>query len=260
MKNLMLAVAAATIVTAAATVPAGISGGARQDSHESMALVLVGPVEAVNVSQGLAIVLGQKVITQSAAELSVGEAISVIGRLSPDGSILAMSVQKAGVYVPGATQILLTGTVQKVDSTIGRAVVGGLSVDLTGLMSTGSVPIVQGSTVQIAGTQPVNRGLVLVTGISGGALTQGISGGALTQGISGGALTQGISGGALTQGISGGAKLQGISGGAKVAGISGGALTQGISGGAKLQGISGGAKLQGISGGALTQGISGGAL
>jgi hypothetical protein len=257
MKRLMLPLAVATVISAASVAPAGTGSIARQSASEATALVLVGPVEAVNAATSVAIVLGQKVLAPSASDLVVGDTVFVVGELNPDGSIFAEGIQDAGLYVPGATQVLLTGVVQKVDSAVGRVTVGGVSIDLTTIGTNQSLTLSKGSTVQIAGTQPVNGGLVLANGISGGALTQGsgISGGALTQGggISGGALTQGsgISGGALTQGggISGGALTQG-------GGISGGALTQGtgISGGALTQG-------SGISGGALTQGggISGGA-
>src|SRR6185437_12213801 len=100
-----------------------------------------------------------------------------------------------------------------VDNAVGRVTVGGVSVDVTPLLATQSVSLTKGSTIQVAGTQPLNGGLVLANGISGGALTDGggISGGAITSGggISGGAHTSGggISGGAITSGggISGGA-------------------------------------------------------
>jgi len=194
MKRLALSVAAATIVGAAATAAAG-NGNARQDASEAPALVLVGPVEAVNPAKGFAIVLGQKISTSAAADLIVGDTVFVVGDLKSDGSILVKGIQDAGVYVPGATNVLLTGVVQKVDSAVGRVSVSGLSIDLTSIDVSQSLALSKGSTVQIAGTQPVNGGLVLANGISGGAITDGggISGGAVTQGggISGGAVTMG---------------------------------------------------------------------
>ena len=222
MKRLVLSVAVATIVGAAATAAAG-NGNARQSASEAPALLLVGPVEAVNAAKGFAVVLGQKITTAAAGDLIVGDTVFVIGALKSDGSILVQGVQDAGVYVPGATNVLLTGVVQRVDSAVGRVTISGVSVDLTSISAGQSLS--NGSTVQIAGTQPVNGGLVLANGISGGAITDGggISGGAVTMGggISGGAKTQGggISGGAVTMGggISGGAVTMGggISGGAR---------------------------------------------
>jgi hypothetical protein len=234
MKHVVLTVAVATIVSAAGTSSAGITGGAHQSAKEAPSLVLVGPVEAVSASRGLIVVLGQIVVTAEASQLTVGESVSVIGNVKPNGSVEATAVQKAGLYVAGATQVLLTGVVQKVDNSVGHAVINGVPVDLTPLMSNGAVSLTAGSTVEIEGTQPANGGVVLVSGITGGALTQGITGGAVaTQGITGGALTSGITGGALTQGITGGAvATQGITGGANTSGITGGALTSGITGGA----------------------------
>ena len=272
MKSSLVAVAVAAMVAAAGTASAGISGGAvaLMSAKQSDALVLVGPVEAVYAGKGFAIVLGQKVEFSNAGQLSVGETVSVIGHVNADGSVSAKSVQKGSLYVAGATPVLLTGVVQKVNASVGTAVVSGLTVDLTALMANGAVSVAKGSTVTLSGIQPLNGGLVVVSGISGGAVsTSGISGGAVsTSGISGGAVAMsGISGGAVaTSGISGGAvKTSGISGGAvATSGISGGAVkTSGISGGAvATSGISGGAvKTSGISGGAVaTSGISGGAV
>ena len=262
MKHVVLTVAVATIVSAAGTSSAGITGGARQSVSGAPSLVLVGPVEAVNASRGLVVVLGQSILTSEASQLSVGDTVSVIGNVKANGNVEAKAVQKAGLYVAGATQVLLTGVVQKADNSVGRAVVNGVSVDLTPLMASGAVSLNAGDTVEIEGTQPANGGVVLVSGITGGALTQGITGGALTSGITGGALTSGITGGALTSGITGGALTQGITGGAiATQGITGGAKTSGITGGALTSGITGGALTSGITGGAVTtQGITGGAL
>jgi hypothetical protein len=227
----------------------GISGGAAPRSSSSQLLV-VGPVEALLPRENAIVVLGQKIRISAGSSIGAGELVAVYGTIE-NARLAVSSIERSGAYVPGATEVLLTGVVQKLHVSVGRAVVSGVSVDLTSLVSPDGSQVVPavGSIVQIAGIQPVRGGLMLVDGISGGA-AEGISGGA-SKGISGGA-SQGISGGAA-QGISGGA-AEGISGGASK-GISGGA-SKGISGGAS-QGISGGAA-QGISGGAA-QGISGGA-
>jgi len=241
MKGNFLLSVLASIAFVATSAVAGISGGASQTAKNDQ-LLLVGPVEAIKERESIVVVLGQKLPLRSVGRVEVGETVAVFGAVRADGTITVARVQHEGLYVPGATSVLLTGTVQKINSLTGRAIVGGVSVDTTALTSIDQTrTIAVGTVVQVAGTQPAFGGLILVQGISGGAV-QGISGGAV-QGISGGAV-QGISGGAV-QGISGGA-VQGISGGA-VQGISGGAV-QGISGGA-VQGISGGA-VQGISGGA----------
>jgi Domain of unknown function (DUF5666) len=183
-------------------------------------LLVVGPVESVNSAHTMAVVLGQKVLINAHDSVTVGSTVAVYGAELGDGSLNATKVVEEGAYVAGATPVFVSGTVQKVQPSIGRAVVSGISVDLTPLMSQGSVTPAVGSKVEISGTQPVNNGLLVADGISGsGMATAGISG-------SGKALA-GISGsGMATAGISGSGKaLAGISGsGMATAGISGSGL------------------------------------
>ena len=254
------AVGSAIAATAVSTSSAGISGSGAE-------LLVVGPVESIDLVQRSATVLGQRIFTRQPDQLSVGDTVAVFGKAAANGAIVAMTIEPRGLYVPGATPIFLSGVVQKAEPTIGRVVLNGVRVDLTPAMSHGTLAPTLGTKLSVAGIQPVSHGTVLVNGISGsGAGTSGISGsGAGTSGISGsGAGTSGISGsGARTSGISGsGAGTSGISGsGARTNGISGsGAGTSGISGsGAGTSGISGsGARTLGISGsGAGTSGISG---
>src|SRR6185436_7335494 len=208
-------VAAIAIAASDATI-AGISGGAFAASTNAP-LLLLGPVEAVKQRESVVVVRGQKLPLRTVGQVEVGPTVAVFGSVRSDGSFDISGVQRQGLYVPGATSIVLTGVVQKILPALGRATVGSVNVDLVSLVPLEqSQGITVGSLVQVAGIQPVAGGLILVQGISGGA-TSGISGGA-TSGISGGA-TSGISGGA-TSGISGGA-TSGISGGA-TSGISGG--------------------------------------
>ena len=237
----------------------GIALAAQASDEPS--LLVIGPVEAVIPKERAAIVLGQKVLLNSQDNLTVGETAMVFGKFGANGVVLAADVRHQGQYVAGATTVLLTGVVQKSDAFVGRAQVGGLTVDLTPAMAFGGVSAAVGTTLQVVGTQPASGGLVLANGISGSGLTtNGISGSGLaTNGISGSghATTQGISGsGLVTNGISGSGRAvtQGISGsGVATNGISGSghASTQGISGsGLATNGISG-------SGRAVTLGISG---
>ncbi len=269
MKNSISAVVAAIIATAAAFPgQAGISGsgGAIEGiSGSGVELLVVGPVEAIDIASSTAIVLGQRVTT--AQQLNVGDTVAVFGKTRTDGTISAAAIQARGPYVAGATPIFLAGIVQKAQPNIGRVEVSGITVDLTSAMAHGVLSPAVGSKLAISGTQPVNHGLVVVDGISGsGAAVSGISGsGGSLGGISGsGGRVNGISGsGAAVSGISGsGGSLGGISGsGGRVNGISGsGAAVSGISGsGGSLGGISGsGGRVNGISGsGAAVSGISG---
>src|SRR6266513_171899 len=262
MKTFGHAVVVVLFATAAASTGfAGISGsGATVHgiSGSGAQLLVVGPVEATSVADATATILGQRVRTVMAGQLTVGNTVAVFGTMGVDGSITASAIQSRGLYVPGATSIFLFGTIQRADPSLGRVVINGVTVDLTPLMSYGMLSPAVGSKVAVSGTQPVSGGRLLVNGISGsGATVNGISGsGATVNGISGsGTSVNGISGsGTSVNGISG-------SGAATVNGISGsGATVNGISGsGATVNGISGsGATVNGISGsGATVNGISG---
>ena len=213
MKGRLLLSMVAVIAFTTSNAVAGISGGAK--SAGASQLILTGPVEAIKEREGIVVVLGQKLPLRALGRVEIGQTVSVFGTANSDGSLVISQVQAGSSYVPGATAVVLTAIVQKINAALGRATVGGLNVDITSLnVIDPTQALAVGTVVQVSGTQPSSGGLILAQGISGGASTQGISGGANLQGISGGANLQGISGGAKTQGISGGASTQGISGGA----------------------------------------------
>ena len=202
---------AASLCAAAATAAAGISGGGAAASGISgggspavavlpgdIQLLVLGPIESIDVDTKTVIVLGQRVAAPNLNGLAVGDTAAIFGRLRNDGAILVSVIQDRGAYVAGANSILLTGVVQKADSVNGSAVVGGVSIDLTPTMAQGSFSPTAGSKLQVAGIQPLSRGVVIANGISGGgAAANGISGGGYrASGISGGgAAANGISGG-----------------------------------------------------------------
>jgi len=235
---------------ASAAASAGVTGVDRGPE-----LLVIGPVETVDLANRSATILGQHVHTT--AVLAVGDSVAVFGLANRDGSIEAVSVQPRGLYIPGASAIFINGVVQQAQSALGRVVLNGLTVDLTAAMSHGTVAPALGSKLAIYGTQPVSRGLVLVNGIAGtGADVNGIAGtGSGVSGIAGtGSSVSGIAGtGASVSGIAGtGARVSGIAGtGAGVSGIAGtGSSVSGIAGtGARVSGIAGtGSNVSGIAG------------
>ncbi len=194
MKALLQGFAVLALTIFAASVSAATS------EQQQTLLLLVGPVEAVHAKEGFSVVLGQKI---PAVQLAIGDTVAVFGTTRIDGSLSVTAVQTKGIYVPGATEIFLTGIVQQVDTQLGRAVVSGIPIDLTPTLSNGTLDLFVGDAVQIAGIQPAGRGgLVIAAGINGGGQPQAISGGGLN-GINGGGQPQGISGTGLN-GINGG--------------------------------------------------------
>ena len=153
-------------------------------------LLVIGPIESVNAADSTATILGQRVHTPAIDAIAVGNTVAVFGTARADGTIEASAIQSRGIYVPGATSIFVSGTVQRAEPALGRVVVSGVTVDLTSAMSYGMFSPAVGSKLAISGTQPVSRGLVLVSG------TRGIAGtGSSVNGIAGtGATVNGIAG------------------------------------------------------------------
>src|SRR5205823_6028671 len=253
---------AVAILLGTAAASTGLAGVGASDGE----LLVIGPVESVNAADSTATILGQRVHTPAIDAIAVGNTVAVFGTARADGTIEASAIQSRGIYVPGATSIFVSGTVQRAEPAIGRVVVSGVTVDLTSAMSHGMFSPAVGSKLAISGTQPVSRGLVLVSGTGASASVQGIAGtGTSVGGIAGtGASVGGIAGtGTSVNGIAGtGTSVGGIAGtGARVNGIAGtGASVGGIAGtGASVGGIAGtGTSVGGIAGtGTSVGGIAG---
>jgi hypothetical protein len=150
-------------------------------------LLVIGPVESVDVSTHSATVLGQRVTLTNVASLDVHNALAVFGFWRADGTIQATVVRDEGPYVAGATTVFLSGAVQRAEPSIGHAVVSGIRVDLTPAMASGAVAPAVGSKLAVRGIQAISRGVVTIDGIVGsGATANGIVGsGATANGIVG---------------------------------------------------------------------------
>src|SRR5882724_3252415 len=173
-----LAVAGA--LSAVSAYAAGINGGgtAAVVGTDSPALTVVGPVETYDAQHHVARILGQTVLIEQTLDLVVGNNVAVIGTTSPSGVIVATSVKDQGLYVAGASAIFLSGHVQKINSSVGTATVGGVTVDLTPLMANHVVAPAVGTKIQVGGTQPALGGVVIANGINGGGMSAaGINGG-----------------------------------------------------------------------------------
>ncbi len=200
-------------------------------------LLVVGPVESIDLTNRTATVLGQRVAVENVDVLTVGNTVALYGSVRPNGTVELSGIRDQGIYTPGATAVFISGTVQRSEPAIGHVVLNGVNVDLTAAMSSGRIVPAVGAKMSIRGTQPVHGGVVLVDGIVGsGAAANGIVGsGAAANGIVGsGAAANGIVGSGLRpNGIVGsGSAANGIVGsGAAANGIVGsGAAANGIVG------------------------------
>ena len=198
-----------------------------EEARSGPELLVIGPVESIDVSTRSATVLGQRVTLNNVESLNVHNALAVFGFWRADGTIQATAVRDEGPYVAGATTVFLSGAVQRAEPSIGHAVVNGIKVDLTPAMAFGPVVPAVGSKLAVRGIQAVSRGVVTIDGIVGsGATANGIVGsGATANGIVGsGYRANGIVGsGATANGIVGsGYRANGIVGsGATANGIVG---------------------------------------
>src|SRR5438874_2930688 len=231
---------AVAILLGTAAASTGLAGVGASDGE----LLVIGPVESVNAADSTATILGQRVHTPAIDAIAVGNTVAVFGTARADGTIEASAIQSRGIYVPGATSIFVSGTVQRAEPALGRVVVRRVTVDLASAMSYGMLSPAVGSKLAISGTQPVSRGLVLVSGTR--ASVGGIAGtGSSVNGIAGtGSSVGGIAGtGSSVGGIAGtGSSVNGIAGtGSSAGGIAGtGSSVGGIAGtGATVNGIAG---------------------
>src|ERR1700753_3872337 len=131
MKIGLSVVVAVTFALAAVAADAQTSaaGSAAKVAVEEPTLKVIGPVELFDAKHSVARVLGQTVVLHRSQQLTVGDVVSVTGTTAADGKITATVVADQGLYVAGASTIFLSGQVQKVDSTLGTAMVSGVAVD-----------------------------------------------------------------------------------------------------------------------------------
>ena len=116
------------------------------ESAIARGLIVHGPIDNVNVANGIVSVAGQPFaahlrvdgLRQLNDRLLSGEAIlaSVFGSITADGQLSPRSmVLSHETYVPGTTSVVVVGKVRMVDSRVGRFTLGNLVVDHASALS-----------------------------------------------------------------------------------------------------------------------------
>ena len=145
----------------------GIHGSSTVGIHGSSTLILAGPVDSIDPINGVFVAVGQTVMASQGmlAGMNVGDFVSVNGSVVSAGWLYAdtMSVS-TGTYVPGASEVFVTGIPSSIDMAIGQAQLGDLTIDYTAALSGGAVP--SGLSLSFRGIQPVSRGLLVSDAIS----------------------------------------------------------------------------------------------
>jgi hypothetical protein len=130
---------------------------------DSSSILLAGPVESLNAAEGVFGSLGQTISMPvgQLSGLSLGDYVMVRGRISGAGAINADTVIKTRHrYIPGDSEVLITGIPTSVDFGRGTALVGGLKVDYTSSLGGSNFGGI-GAAITVIGTQPALGGLMI---------------------------------------------------------------------------------------------------
>ena len=140
-----------------------IDSSSGQAIDSSSAMVLAGPVESIDYRRGEFVSLGQAVVLSGSGidRLQIGDLVTVSGSVAGPGRINADVVALTNTpYVPGDTEIYVTGIPTSVDSTLGTATIGKLTFDYTPSLSGNNFEGI-GAAITVIGTQPALGGIVL---------------------------------------------------------------------------------------------------
>ncbi len=97
---------------------------------------------------------------QALAAMRVGDLVSVQGSVVGPGWLYADDVSVSdSLYVPGATEVFVTGMLSSVDRVAGTARIGGLTIDYTPSLGNGAAP--SALMWSFAGTRPVADGMMI---------------------------------------------------------------------------------------------------
>ena len=158
---------------------------ARAEVAAAEDLYVTGPIEKINAVESKITVLGQEVALSRAhfSRVLVARAraagsqlqVVVYGRGTQRGIAAAGLLVQDEPYVAGASEVALRGYVSRVVPNIGRIWIGGLAVDLNAVIQGASV----GDLIEVAGTQPSTRGILLASAFRGqtaGSIGSGTAG------------------------------------------------------------------------------------
>jgi hypothetical protein len=130
---------------------------------DSSSLLLAGPISTVNLYDGYFSSMGQNIYSSSQLLLTLrpGDYVMVGGQISGAGTIEANAVVRLGMqYIPGSTEVFVTGIPSSVDASLGLATIGGLEVDYTQSMANSDFKGI-GAAVTVIGTQPALGGKMI---------------------------------------------------------------------------------------------------
>jgi hypothetical protein len=198
---------------------------------EKADLVLTGPVESVDATDGSVSVFGHRIAVRDAASYVPGTLVSVYGKLRPSGGIAPIATRVLALSSSGADPLLIKGVVTRVSTSTGHLDVGSTDVDYTPLLADSefSIPAV-GDVVEIDGTQPSSRGVFIATRVSPIDSTA-----ASVASVTGSGKALGVTGSGKAEGVTGSGKAEGVTGSGKALGVTGSGKAEGVTGSGKAE-------------------------
>jgi PIN domain nuclease of toxin-antitoxin system len=141
---------------------AGISVGDIQGISVGDSSVLAGPVERIDIINGVFHSMGQVVMASKSmlSAMRVGDFVTVDGSVVSPGWLYADAISVSDIsYVPGATKVFVSGMLTAIDVVNGTARMGGLMIDYTATLGNGLAP--SGSMWSFEGTRPQSGGVMV---------------------------------------------------------------------------------------------------
>jgi PIN domain nuclease of toxin-antitoxin system len=140
----------------------GISVGDAQGISVGDSSVLAGPVERIDIVNGVFHSMGQVVMASKdmLIAMRVGDFVTVNGSVVSPGWLYADAIAVSDIaYVPGATKVFVSGMLSEIDVSTGTARLGDLTIDYTASLAIGRAP--SGSMWAFAGTRPQSGGVLM---------------------------------------------------------------------------------------------------
>jgi len=147
---------------------AGITGGDAAGITGGDGTVLAGPVDSIDRINGVFESMGQIVMASQSmlSGMQVGDYVTVGGTAISSGWYFADAVNVSDLsYVPGATEVFISGMMSSLDLVNGTAEMGGLTIDYTSSLGGSNAP--SGDMWSFHGTRPSLGGSLISTRTAG---------------------------------------------------------------------------------------------
>ena len=124
--------------------------------------LLAGPVDSIDQINGVFESMGQIVMASQTmlSGMQVGDFVSVSGSVVSAGWLYADGISvSSDRYVPGATEVFVTGLLSSVNREMGTAQIGGLTIDYTASLGDAGAP--SAAIWSFKGIRPAQSGVML---------------------------------------------------------------------------------------------------